>query len=49
MKVITTERAVIAIARAVLSTGGVGRTAGVGARGIVFLIFVWAKRRGWVT
>ena len=49
MTVIATERAVIAIARAVLSTGGVGKTAGAGVRGIVFLIFVWVKRRGWVT
>ena len=49
MAAIAAERAVITVAREVLSTGGGGRTTGAVVLGIVFLIFLWVKRRGWVT
>ena len=48
MTAIATERSAIAVARVVLSTGGGGTTTGAVVLGIVFLIFLWVKRRGWV-
>ena len=49
MSAIAAEKTVIAVVRAVLSTGGGGTTTGAVVLGIVFLIFLWVKRRGWVT